>query len=92
MMDISKYQGAWCEAYYVDQYADEAISVYISFGDIDPETDTHDSFGVPDINVFYYVDADEWDIMRRGQNTGADFMVIPDSIEYIKRPVDEPVS
>jgi hypothetical protein len=80
-----KYAGAYADVYYIDESPEDAKTVYFSFGEVtcnDYGDPICDEFGVFDHEIFYYVDDDEWDILKRGQNTGGDFCIISDTVEY----------
>ena len=81
-----KYCGAFAQINWIGMESDGS-ELYFSFGkQVLSKIDgvpIADEFGVPDEFIFYYTDDVEWDILKRGQNTGDDFMIIPATIRYI---------
>lgn len=75
--------GATCEVKYIDDNDPDAFSVwYISFCKWKDEA-THDSFGVPDVDVAYYCPGGENELkslMNKGN--GNDFWIDNYQLEY----------
>ena len=71
--------GAWADVRWND--SGEVIHRYFSFGDC-PGESTHDEFGVPDENIFFYAgSSDEFEALTAEDN-GEDFVVLEETIVW----------
>ena len=72
--------GAYATVYYQDE-PENTFDVYFSLGEYDEENDK-DSFGVNDLNIFFYVESEEDLVSLKNPNGVEDFVVIDYTLEY----------
>lgn len=60
-------------------------SVYFSFGDYNEEEDC-DTFGYPDINIFYYAEGEEEILDFMEQDSLSDFVVLDYELNHQENP------
>lgn len=66
----------------------EVVNRYFSWGDC-PGESTHDEFGVPDDEIFFYVGDTPGFEELFSTESGNDFVVLRDTVEYVTRPYPE---
>jgi hypothetical protein len=79
--------GAYADVRWLD--SGEVVNRYFSFGGVhyvgdDPACD---EFGVPDERIFFYVDNTQGFEALFSEDNGNDFVVLPDTVEYVIRPI-----
>lgn len=66
----------------------EVVNRYFSWGDC-PGESTHDEFGVPDDEIFFYVGDTQGFEDLFFEDSGEDFVVLRNTVEYVTRPYPE---
>lgn len=66
----------------------EVVNRYFSWGDC-PGESTHDEFGVPDDEIFFYVGDTPGFEALFFEDSGEDFVVLRNTVEYVTRPYPE---
>lgn len=79
--------GAHAEVVFSDEGTGMGVKYYFSFGEQvqnDKGDVVADSFGVSDIDIFYYAEIDEWNEIKTGALMPDGWSVKPETIEYVE--------